>query len=118
MDTPNVNSEMPVKTPSEKLAAPSAPAQELLSNKVQRVQEIDPVAALQELATAVDALNEAMARDPVALRFSIDDTLNRPIVTVISEETGEILHKLPQDEVMRAVKNIDRMRGILFEGDG
>ena len=118
MDTPNINSEMPVKTSSERPAAPIAPAQELATDKVRKVQKIDPVAALNDLAKAVDVLNEAMAKDPVALRFSIDETLNRPVVTVISEETGKVLHQLPQEEVLRAVKNIDLMRGVLFEDKG
>ena len=118
VDTPNINSEMPVKTPSEKPAAPIAPAQELAIDKVRKIQKIDPMAALNDLSKAVDVLNEAMAKDPVALRFSIDEILNRPVVSVISESTGEVIHQLPQDEVMRAVKNIDRMRGILFEDQG
>jgi len=118
VDTPNINSEMPVKTPSEKPAAPTAPARELATDKVRKIQSIDPVAALNDLAKAVDVLNEAMAKDPVALRFSIDETLNRPVVTVISEETGKVLHQLPQEEVLRAVKNIDLMRGVLFEDKG
>jgi len=118
VDTPNINSEMPVKTSSEKPAAPIAPAQELATDKVRKVQKIDPMAALNDLAKAVDVLNEAMTKDPVALRFSIDETLNRPVVTVISEETGKVLHQLPQEEVLRAVKNIDLMRGVLFEDKG
>lgn len=115
MDTPNIYSEMAVKIQSEKPAAPTAPAQELATDKVRKVQNIDPQAALKDLAKAVDVLNEAMAKDPVALRFSLDETLNRPIVSVVSEETGEIIHQLPQEEVLRAVRNIDRMSAVLFE---
>ena len=83
-----------------------------------KVNKIDPIQAVEDLSKAVDILNEAMAKDPVALRFSIDETLNRPVVTVISEETGKVLHQLPQEEVLRAVKNIDLMRGVLFEDKG
>ena len=83
-----------------------------------KVNEIDSTQAVEDLSKAVDILNEAMAKDPVALRFSIDETLNRPVVTVISEETGKVLLQLPQEEVSRAVKNIDLMRGVLFEDNG
>jgi len=122
MDTPSINSETPVRAPVERPA--DAPVQKKVAPKdVKQAPEIDPVAidpvaAIKELTKAVEVLNEAMARDPVALKFSVDDTLNRPVVTVISEETGKVLHQLPQEEVLRAVKNIDFMRGVLFEDIG
>ena len=116
MDTPNINSETPVKAPAERPAV--APVQQVAPKVVKQAPEIDPVAAIKELTKAVEVLNEAMARDPVALKFSVDDTLNRPVVTVISEETGKVLHQLPQEDVLRAVKNIDLMRGVLFEDIG
>lgn len=118
MDTPNINSEMLVRTPLERTTAPVAAVHKDSDESVQQIPKVDPVAAIKDLAKAVEALNEAMSRDPIALRFSVDETLKRPVVTVISEETGQVLHQLPQEEVLRAVKNIDRMRGVLFEGIG
>ena len=119
MDSPKVSSGMPINSSLEKPAAAVAPVREPPAvNADKKVLEINPVAALEDLAKAVDVLNDAMAKDPVALKFSIDETLNRPVVTVISEETGKVLHQLPQEEVLRAVKNIDLMRGVLFEDKG
>ena len=121
MDTPSINSETPVRAPVERPA--DAPVQKVAPKDVKQAPEIDPVvidpvAAIKELTKAVEVLNEAMARDPVARKFSVDETLNRPVVTVISEKTGKVLHQLPQEEVLRAVKNIDLMRGVLFEDVG
>lgn len=116
MDTPNISSGLPVNPSLDKPRIDSSPAQNTPVKDVQKVEKIDPVKAVEDLSRAVDILNEALARDPVALRFSVDETLKRPIVTVVSEETGEIVHQLPAEEVMRAVRNIDKMRGILFEG--
>ena len=118
MDTPNISSELPVNPSRERPAVDSPPIQSVPVKDTPKVNKIDPIQAVEDLSKAVDILNEALAKDPVALRFSVDETLNRPIVSVISESTGEVIHQLPQDEVMRAVKNIDRMRGILFEGEG
>ena len=118
MDTPNISSESPVNPSLDKPRVDSPPVQSAPIKDVLKVDKVDPIQAVKDLAKAVDILNEALAKDPVALRFSIDETLNRPVVTVISEETGEIVHQLPQEEVMRAVKNIDRMRGVLFEDKG
>ena len=118
MDTPNISSESPVNLSLDKPRVDSPPVQSAPVKDVPKVDKVDPVKAVEDLGKAVDILNEALAKDPVALRFSIDDTLKRPVVTVVSEQTGEIVRQLPQEEVLRAVKNIDRMRGILFEDLG
>ena len=118
MDTPNINSSLPVAPKAERPAVDASPPQQPKDVKIAKVEAMDPMEMVENLEEAVDVLNEALSKDPVALKFSIDETLNRPVVSVISETTGEVIHQLPQDEVMRAVKNIDRMRGILFEGQG
>ena len=118
MDTPNISSELPVNPSLDKSRLDSPPVQSEPVKDVPKVDKVDPTQAVQDLAEAVDILNEALAKDPVSLRFSIDETLNRPVVSVVSEKTGEIVHQLPQEEVLRAVKNIDRMRGVLFDNQG
>lgn len=118
MDTPNISSSLPVAPKAEQPPVDASPPQQPKDVMISKVESVDPIEMVKNLEEAVDVLNEALAKDPVALKFSIDETLNRPVVSVISETTGEVIHQLPQDEVMRAVKNIDRMRGILFEGQG
>lgn len=118
MDTPNISSSLPVAPKAERPVVDAPPPQQPKDVKIAKVESVDPIEMVKNLEEAVDVLNEALAKDPVALKFSIDEILNRPVVSVISETTGEVIHQLPQDEVMRAVKNIDRMRGILFEGQG
>jgi len=116
VDTPNIRPEPPVNPSMDRPRVDSPAAQGTPGKKdTPKVDRVDPIQAVQDLAKAVDMLNEALAKDPVALRFRVDETLNRPVVQVISEETGEIVHQLPQEEVLRAVKNIDHMRGVLFE---
>ena len=50
-----------------------------------------------------------------ALHFEKDEILNRQIVSVIDRESGEIIRQLPPEELLRAARNIDYMRGILFD---
>jgi flagellar protein FlaG len=80
------------------------------------IEKADPREIVHELEKAVDILNHTVKREDVALRFRVDETLNRPVVTVLSEETGEVIRQLPQEEVLRAVRNIDQMKGVLLEG--
>lgn len=119
MDTPSLTVDSVARSVSVK---PDVAVPEKVAPRKTDIQidapEIDPVEAVEDLNKAVEILNETVKREDVALRFRVDDTLNRPVVTVLSEETGKVVRQLPQDEVLRAVKNIDRMRGILFEDQG
>ena len=69
----------------------------------------------ERLADLVHRLQEAMPATDNALQFRIDDILGRPVVSVIDENSGEIIRQLPSDEVVRAAHNIEYMRGVLFD---
>lgn len=116
MDIPQVSSEIVVGSkPDEKVASSNSPG------NAATLVAIEPPTPLAEmiptLEEAVDFLSETVKKENVALDFRIDEILNRPVVTVISEETGEIVRQLPQEEVLRAVRNIESMKGILFQDD-
>ncbi len=49
------------------------------------------------------------------LQFTMDEILHRPIVSVVDKESGKVLRQLPAEEVVRAARNIEYMRGILFD---
>ena len=67
---------------------------------------------LQEL---VDRLNQSIPTKDVSLKFEIDSVLDRPVMTVLDADTGQVLRQVPSDEVLRAIHNIDMMRGIIFD---
>ena len=74
--------------------------------------------SIDRLREMVKELEEALPTSSRSLNFRVDEVLNRPVITVVNKENGEIIRELPPKEVIRAVHNIDRMRGILFEGNG
>ena len=49
------------------------------------------------------------------LRFQMDPILQRPIVSVVDKESGAVIRQLPPEEVVRAARNIEIMKGILFD---
>ena len=69
----------------------------------------------QRLAELVDMLQKAIPAKSNSLRFRIDEVLDRPVVSVIDEKSGELIRQLPSDEVIRAAHNIEKMRGIIFD---
>ena len=123
MDAPDINISGPSSLEGKRQLRDGVPLSseaKIVSPEGQRIATptVNHAELIENLGKAVEKLNEALTKDPVSLRFAVDDTLNRPVVTVISDTTGEIIHQLPQEEVLRAVKNIDRMRGVLFEAIG
>ena len=69
----------------------------------------------ERLAELVDMLQKAIPANSNSLRFRIDEVLDRPVVSVIDEKSGELIRQLPSDEVIRAAHNIEKMRGIIFD---
>ena len=63
----------------------------------------------------VRELEAALPKASNSLSFRVDDVLNRPVITVVDKNSGEVVRTLPSDEVVRVMHNIDKMRGILFE---
>jgi len=69
----------------------------------------------QELQAAIDALNAAVKKTPTALSFSRDESSKRFIVQVTDTDTGEIIRTLPGDAVLRMSRQLDAMKGIIFD---
>jgi uncharacterized FlaG/YvyC family protein len=44
----------------------------------------------------------------------MDEILNSPVVTVVSESTGEVVRQIPNEVVVRVAHNIERMKGLFF----
>lgn len=71
--------------------------------------------SVDELKSVVRELQEALPEIANSLRFVVDEVLDRPIVSVVDEKSGEVIRQLPSEEVVRAARNIEIMRGILFD---
>ena len=80
-----------------------------------KARKVDVAAVSEsEVAQAVETLNQVLKDRDISLRFEKNETLNRFIVEVVDQNTGEKVLQVPDEEVIHAVENIDRLRGILF----
>ena len=59
------------------------------------------------------------------LNFSVDEELNRFIVTVLDQETGEIIRQIPSEDMLELARKLadaqenapgGQVKGILFQG--
>ena len=107
-------------TPITPHPSESAPA---LADQAPKVIAPQPVAIQfnaaeerQNLKEAVGLLNQQMSATNRGLGFRMDDVLYAPVVTVRSDQTGEVIRQIPTEVVVRIAHNIEKMKGLFFNG--
>ncbi len=68
----------------------------------------------KNLQEAVTRLNDQMQSKGRDLSFSVDETIDRTIITVKNLQTGEVVRQIPTEEVVRLAHSIEDMKGLLF----
>jgi len=96
--------------PKDSAAAMSEVADQ---RKTQSINEITEMAS--EIREAIAAINEAVKKVPTSLDFSVDEASKRFVVQVTDKNTGELIRKLPGDAVLRIARQLESMKGIVFD---
>ena len=81
--------------------------------KNESINEITEMAS--EIREAIAAINEAVKKVPTSLDFSVDEASKRFVVHVTDKNTGELIRKLPGDAVLRIARQLESMKGIVFD---
>ena len=74
----------------------------------------DQAEVQQTIKDAVHMLNQQINSNNRGLGFHMDDSVNGPVVTVRSAETGEVVRQIPNETVINIAHNLDRMKGLIF----
>lgn len=69
----------------------------------------------EKLRDVLKFANEALEGAENSLRFRIDESIDRPVVSVVDKDTGDIIRQLPSEELLRIAKSIETMKGVLFD---
>ncbi len=94
--------------------APVSPRQAAPAVAEKADLQFDPKQLRTRVEEAIDRLNEQMATNGRDLRFSIDDRLDRTIVTVRSSASGEIVRQIPDEALLRVARSIEDLKGVLY----
>lgn len=106
----------PTEVQGPKAPEPIEQTRELNQKASSAVQLTAEAVSPERLAELVEILQQAVPAKANSLKFKMDEVLDRPVVSVIDEKSGELIRQLPSDEVIRAAHNIEKMRGIIFDG--
>jgi len=83
------------------------------TRKDESLQQINET--LKHLDDAIEALNAAVKKVPTSLHFSVDDSSKRFVVQVTDTNTGEVIRKVPGEAILRIARQIESLKGVLFD---
>jgi len=69
---------------------------------------------LKNLKAALSQLNQQMVNSNQHLGFELNDHIKGPVITVLNTHTGEVVRKIPSEEVLRVAQSIDSLKGVIF----
>ena len=69
----------------------------------------------QDYKQAVNEINSVLKKIPTTLHFQKDEASNRFIVNVTDISTGEVIRSLPGDAVLRIARQLESLKGIIFD---
>ena len=87
--------------------------QQAASTKGESVSQLNEMS--ERLRDAIETLNAAVKNSPTALSFSRDESSKRFVVTVTDTNTGEVVRNLPGDAVLRMSRQLDSLKGVIFD---
>ena len=78
--------------------------------------EIDrnPGLSVDEIQHKIAELNQALVDKNQSIGFSTNPRTGHQVVTVSNLTTGELIRQMPSVEALKAMNNIDRMMGLIF----
>ena len=69
----------------------------------------------EDIKEAIDTLNAALEKAPTSAIISRDEQLNRFIVKIADERSGEIVREIPSEAVLKFARNLQEIKGLLFD---
>jgi len=100
-DIPIKRSELNVKS-AQDIVAGVSPTMEGALSRIQTLQS--------DLNEALRSLNQS-----TSLNFSVDSNSNRFVVRVTEPESGAVIFEVPSEAILRVARNIESLRGVLFD---
>lgn len=82
-------------------------------NKRDVLETITQVA--DDIREAIETLNKTLDLGKTKAMISHDADLNRYIVKIADEESGEIIREIPSEAVLKFARNLQEIKGLLFD---
>ena len=110
----------PRPVPNESQLQGSVPKTSVTSVAAEAEQEkLRSLSTLQSvnesIDDAVEVLNQALSLRNTSASITRDEELNRYLVTIKDKESGEVVREIPDEALIKFARNLQELRGILFD---
>ena len=99
--------------PTGSAVSAAALTAEIERDKARSFSALNHVA--DSIEDAVALLNDTLGRQQTSALIRRDEELNRYIVTIKDKESGEIVREIPDEALIKFARNLQEMKGILFD---
>tara|TARA_B100001059_G_C17738111_1_gene530017 strand:+ start:443 stop:745 length:303 start_codon:yes stop_codon:yes gene_type:complete len=96
--------------PKEPISSVAAEAEQGKLRSLSTLQSVN-----ESIDDAVEVLNQALTLRNTAASISRDEELNRYLVTIKDKESGEVVREIPDEALIKFARNLQELRGILFD---
>ncbi|MEO0315237.1 MAG: hypothetical protein RI928_1693 [Pseudomonadota bacterium] len=84
--------------------------------EIPKPTSVDLEAGLRKIEDIVQKMNDEMKSTQRGLSFAFDRAISTHVVTVKSAESGEVIRQIPTEAVVRVAHNIEKLKGLMFDG--
>ena len=110
----------PRPVPNESQSQGSVPKTSITSVAAEAEQEkLRSLGTLQSvnesIDDAVEVLNQALSLRNTSASITRDEELKRYLVTIKDKESGEVVREIPDEALIKFARNLQELRGILFD---
>jgi len=81
-----------------------------------KLRSVSALASVSDsIDDAVEVLNEALSKRHTSAQIRRDDQLNRFLVTIKDKDSGEVVREIPAEALLKFARNLEELKGILFD---
>jgi len=88
-------------------------ASNVSTGKKKSLESLNQIAS--ELRDAINALNSALEKSPTKAIITRDEELNRFIVRIADQKSGEVVREVPSEAVLKFARNLQELKGLIFD---
>lgn len=99
----------PMKAETQQVKAPVVAREEAAPVVEKKASEVD----VAQVHVALAEINHAMQTAAIGVRFEFDLSAEKMVTKVVDAASGELIHQMPSEEVLRMSKALDKLQGLL-----
>ena len=69
----------------------------------------------EELREAISTLNAALEKTKTRAIITRDEEINRYVVRITDEQSGEIVREIPNEAILKFSRNLQALKGLIFD---